>query len=78
MKVIHIRRKLESDTPHLPELKPLIGKNVEIIVVEDSTSTTRLEVSDSREIVSTLRGSVLRYDDPFEPAVPSDVWEANR
>jgi hypothetical protein len=31
---VRIRRKLESDTLHLPELKPLIGKNVEIIVEE--------------------------------------------
>src|SRR6266478_6503879 len=24
-----------------------------------------------------LRGTVLRYDDPFEPAVPPEDWEAN-
>jgi hypothetical protein len=34
MNAIRIRRKLESETLHLPELKPLIGKNVEIIVQE--------------------------------------------
>jgi hypothetical protein len=34
MTAIRIRRKLESETLHLPELKPLIGKNVEIIVEE--------------------------------------------
>lgn len=32
MNAVRIRRKLESETLHLPELKPLIGKNVEIIV----------------------------------------------
>jgi hypothetical protein len=32
---IRIHRKLESDTLHLPELKPLIGKDVEIIVQEE-------------------------------------------
>ena len=37
MNAVRIRRKLESDTPHLPELKPLIGKNVEIIVLEEPT-----------------------------------------
>jgi hypothetical protein len=31
MDAVRIRRKLESETLHLPELKPLIGKNVEII-----------------------------------------------
>jgi hypothetical protein len=35
MSAIHIRRKLDSDTLHLPELQPLIGKTVEIIVRED-------------------------------------------
>lgn len=35
MNAIRIRTRLESDTPHLPELKPLIGKSVEITVVEE-------------------------------------------
>ena len=78
MKVIHIRRKLESDTPHLPELEPLIGKNVEIIVVEGNPSTTGSEGVNPRVIEGLLRGSVLRYDDPFGPAVPSEEWESNR
>jgi hypothetical protein len=32
MKAIHIRKKLESDTLQLPELKPMIGEMVEITV----------------------------------------------
>ena len=28
-----------------------------------------------RSPIETLRGSVLRYDDPFEPAVPEEDWE---
>jgi hypothetical protein len=32
--MIHIHRKLDSETLHLPELKPLIGKMVEITVEE--------------------------------------------
>ena len=32
--MIHIKRKLDSDTLHLPELKPLIGRTVEITVEE--------------------------------------------
>ena len=31
MDAVRIRRKLESDALHLPELKPLLGKLVEII-----------------------------------------------
>ena len=36
MNAVRIRRRLESDTLHLPELKPLIGKAVEIIVLEEA------------------------------------------
>ena len=25
-----------------------------------------------------LRGSVLRYDDPLEPAIPPEEWDVNR
>jgi hypothetical protein len=32
--MIHIHRKLDSETLHLPELKPLIGRTVEITVEE--------------------------------------------
>ncbi len=35
MKTIHIRKRLDSDILHLPELKPLIGKTVEISVREE-------------------------------------------
>jgi hypothetical protein len=37
MNAVRIRCKLESETLHLPELKPLIGKNVEILVQEETT-----------------------------------------
>ena len=36
---IRIRTMLSSDTPHLPELQPLIGRTVEIIVRETSPDT---------------------------------------
>ena len=25
-----------------------------------------------------LKGSVIRYEQPFEPAIPSEEWEVNR
>ena len=34
------------------------------------------EVERSRRTRQGLRGTVLRYDDPFGPAVPPDEWEA--
>lgn len=32
--MIRLRKRLDSDTLHLPELRPLIGKTVEITVEE--------------------------------------------
>jgi hypothetical protein len=40
MSVIHLRKHLDSETLHLPELKPLIGKDVEIIVREETPAAT--------------------------------------
>jgi hypothetical protein len=40
MNAVRIRRKLDSETLHLPELKPLLGKTVEIIVLEDEARPT--------------------------------------
>lgn len=34
MSAIRIKRRLDSDTLHLPELRPLIGREVEIVVQE--------------------------------------------
>jgi hypothetical protein len=36
MSVIHIHKHLDSLTLHLPELKALVGKNVEIVVREET------------------------------------------
>jgi hypothetical protein len=45
------------------------GDRVEIIILERSPSKP-----DSN--FSSLRGTVIRYDDPFEPATSPDDWEA--
>jgi hypothetical protein len=34
MSAIRIRKTIESETLHLPELKPLIGRTVEIVIEE--------------------------------------------
>ena len=71
---VRIRRKLSSETLDLPELRPLIGKDVEIVVTE-------IEPAPDPGVPSErypLRGSVLRYEDPFGPAVPEEDWEANQ
>ncbi len=40
MKAIRIHKQLESETLHLPELRPLVGKRVEIIVQEEPAPAT--------------------------------------
>ncbi len=66
--VVRVQRHLDSDTVHLPEAHGLIGRDVEIVIREVEGETQRGEPS-------PLRGSVLRYDEPFEP-VAEDDWEA--
>jgi hypothetical protein len=75
MQAVKITRRLDSETLYLPELRPLLGKQVEIIVLEAETNASGGERTSTPE---DLRGSVLRYDSPFEPAVPEEDWEALR
>jgi hypothetical protein len=42
MNAIRIRTTLESETLYLPELKPLIGRAVEIIVLEDAPAAPQV------------------------------------
>jgi hypothetical protein len=37
MSTIHVRRRIDSETLHLPELRPLLGKTVDITIVEETT-----------------------------------------
>ena len=75
MTAIRIETTIDSETLHLPQLKPLVGKSVEIIVRE---MPQRAERAGPGPWVSPLAGSVIEYIDPFEPAVSPDEWEANR
>jgi hypothetical protein len=47
------------------------GQDVEVIVLESHKEAITPSPN-------PLKGSVLRYDDPFEPAVPPEDWEAVR
>ena len=75
MRAVRVTRRLDSDTLFLPELRPLLGKRVEIIVLEAETNGSGEERVSTHE---DLRGSILRYDAPFEPAVLEGDWEALR
>ena len=75
MHAIRLTRTLDSETLYLPQLRPLLGQRVEIIVLsqDDAVEPTRPD-----NAINPLAGSVLEYSDPFEPAVPADEWEACR
>ena len=57
-----------------------------VVVIDDGTrlpegthvSIVPEEVKVDRDAFLSLRGTVLRYDDPFGPAVPIDDWNALR
>ncbi len=46
-----------------------IGKSVEVIVLDD------VAITQPDERWKSLQGSVTRYDDPFEPAIPLEDWD---
>ena len=73
MKAIRIKQKLDSETLHLPQVRPLLGKQVEIIALEDEPAPNVAAGANP----FPLRGSILRDDDPFAPAVPADDWDFN-
>ena len=66
--VVRVKRHLDSETVHLPEVRALIGHDVEIVVREADPATANRQQY-------PLSGSVLRYDEPLEP-VAEDDWEA--
>ena len=74
MQAIRIKTRIDSETLYLPQLRPLVGKKVEIIVLEEESAALAGNQNAEQERYA-LQGSVLRYDDPFEPVAEED-WEA--
>jgi hypothetical protein len=66
----------ENGTLTLHDLPFRAGVAVEVIVLEQSQEPRSATVKLSEINQYSLRGSVLRYDDPFEPAVSPEEWEA--
>lgn len=59
MNDIRIETILDSDTLYLPQLKPLMGKSVEILVREKVS----LDVSPAMEDVAAMQAAVLDLED---------------
>jgi prevent-host-death family protein len=52
------------------------GKPAAVLVsVEDLARLERLDASERATKHPSLSGSVLRFDDPFKPAVPVEDWD---
>ena len=37
-----------------------------------------VEKKERRSIIGAMKGTVLRYDRPFDPAIKPDAWHANK
>ena len=54
------------------------GKSVEVIVLDDLSAQESESPQDMllrRDTWQSLQGSVTRYDDPFESAIPLEDWD---
>ena len=63
---------MEDGTLVLKGLPFHAGDSVEIIILEQPKEELP---SQAHQGDYPLQGTVLRYDDPFEPAVPAEDWE---
>ena len=71
MNAIRIRKRIDSETLHLPELKEMIGKEVEIIVLEEAAAPSDEAPEPSPAPKTTP------YDKFFELAGKIDLdWDA--
>lgn len=62
MNAVRIRKKLESPIPELPELAPLIGKNVEIVATEEQSSEGAAPLTSFEALASKLPGDPFGLD----------------
>ena len=68
MTAIRIRTTLTSDTPHLPELAPLVGRRVEIVVWEEQSThepwvlPTPDQIAAGEQAAKELRESGFDWD----------------
>jgi hypothetical protein len=78
MDAIRIRKTIDSETLHLPELRPLIGRVVEITIEEESPTVCNefwaeaARVPESESAFESQRASfrAWRADPRFEPYWP--------
>ena len=70
---IRVHAPIESDTLKIPELVSLLGKRVEVLVVEDEPAP-KPETQPKRQL-GTLRG-LFDVPEDFDAPLPEDVLRA--
>jgi hypothetical protein len=68
---IRVRTRVDSDVLKIPELLPLVGRSVEVIIVEDEPGPAE-GASPRKPQLGTLRGLVDIPDD-FDAPLPEDI-----
>ena len=68
---IRVHTRVDSDVLRIPELLPLIGRTVEVIIVEEAPSAAEAAPPPAPRL-GTLRGLVDVPDD-FDAPLPEDV-----
>lgn len=75
MSVVRIHKKLESETLHLPELKDLIGRTVEIIVIADESAKAAGAVTpETADWQTAFRAAQELRDSDYD----FDAWRQQR
>jgi len=75
MDALRIRRHVDSDTLHIPDLKQMIGKDVEIIVLVESPDNT---IHKRKRTPGSAKGMITMADDFAAPLDPEIVEEFYR
>ncbi len=74
---IRIHCTIESDTLKLPEVSSLVGKRVEIIVIEEEAegAAPNEATKERRPVLGSLRG-LMKVPDDFDDPLPPEVLRA--
>lgn len=76
MTAIRIRTRVDSETLYLPELRPLIGQEVEIIVLEEKPSgNTEGVVADTRCVLEMVDAVMSDLPEEALQCLPTDGAE---
>ena len=70
LNAIRIRTRVDSDTLKIPELLPLMGHAIEVIIVDEDPVTTQSSLRTPR--LGTLRG-LVDVPDEFNAPLPDEV-----